>query len=509
MDRRIRRLGIGLVGLFGLLFAQLAHVQVFAADDIKGQAANARRQIIAEYKVERGPILTAAPSSTVMAQSVPNDDERSELLFRRLYPDGDLYADLTGYYSRIYGRAGLELAANPYLSGDAPELAISTFTDLILGKPKKGGAVVTTIDANLQAAAAQALGDQPGAVVAVDPRTGDVLALYANPSYDPNTLSNGTDQSIVDAWNEINADPDKPLVSRAKDELFLPGSTGKLITASAALENGYGPESEWDNPQFLDLPQSSNTLANFGNSLCNGGSAQVTMAEAFKESCNVTFAEIGLKLGARNMSDQAQAYGFCPTDPPDQIDCIESTIPFVLPFQNGHFPVPAYFQDNKPLLAFSSIGLDNVLTNPLHMALISAAIANGGKMMNPRLISEIRDASGRVVRTFDSEQYGIPIGPQSAAELRAMMLSVTQSGTAATAFSGFPIPVAGKTGTATNGEDVPPNAWFTAFAPAGVNDTPRIAVAVIVLDGGTLADEAATGGAIAAPIAREVIDAYL
>jgi peptidoglycan glycosyltransferase len=509
VDRRIRRLGIGLVALFGLLFAQLAYVQVFAADSIKGQAANARRQIIAEYKVERGPILTAPPSSTVMARSVQNEDERSELLFRRLYPEGELYADLTGYYSRIYGRAGLEEAANPYLSGDAPELAISTFTDLILGEPKKGGTVVTTIDANLQAAAAQALGDQPGAVVAVDPRTGNVLALYANPTYDPNTLSNGTDQSIVDAWNAINDDPDKPLVSRAKDELFLPGSTGKLITASAALENGFGPDSSWENPQFLDLPQTSNTLANFGNSLCNGGSAQVTMAQAFEESCNVTFAEIGLKLGARKMSDQARAYGFCPTDPPDQIECEEPTIPFVLPFANGHFPVPAYFQDNKPLLAFSSIGLDNVLTNPLHMALISAAIANNGRMMNPRLISEIRDPKGGVVRTFESEQYGIPIGPQSAAELRQMMLTVTETGTAATAFSGFPIDVAGKTGTATNGDNVPPNAWFTAFAPAGENDTPRIAVAVIVLDGGTLADEAATGGAIAAPIAREVIDAYL
>ena len=168
------------------------------------------------------------------------------------------------------------------------------------------------------------------------------------------------------------------------------------------------------------------------------------MAEAFEESCNVTFAEIGLKLGARNMSDQARAYGFCPTDPPEQIDCMEPTIPFVLPFQNGHFPVPAYFQDNKPLLAFSSIGLDNVLTNPLHMALISAAIANGGKMMNPRLITEIRDASGRVVRTFDSEQYGIPIGPQSAAELRAMMLSVTQSGHGVVGVLGIPDPGGGQ-----------------------------------------------------------------
>jgi peptidoglycan glycosyltransferase len=509
VDRRIRRLGIGLVALFGLLFAQLAHIQVFAADDIKGKPANARRQIIAEYKVERGPILTAPPGNVVIARSLENSDERAELRFRRLYPEGELYAGLTGYYSRIYGRAGLEEAANPYLSGDAPELAISTFTDLILGEPKKGGAVVTTIDANLQAAAARALGPEPGAVVAVDPRTGDILALYANPTYDPNTLSNGTDQNIVDAWTAINEDPDKPLISRAKDELFLPGSTGKLITASAALENGFRADSEWDNPQFLDLPQTSNTLANFGNSLCNGGSPTVTMAEAFEESCNVTFAEIGLELGARTMSEQAQAYGFCPTDPPDQVNCLEPTIPFVLPFANGHFPRPEYFKDNAPLLAFSSIGLDNVLTNPLHMALISAAIANGGRMMDPRLITEIRDSKGRVVRTFDPEPYGIPIGPRSAAELREMMVSVTESGTAASAFSGSTVTVAGKTGTATNGEGVPPNAWFTAFAPAGLNDIPRIAVAVIVLDGGTLNDDAATGGAIAAPIAREVIDAYL
>ena len=204
------------------------------------------------------------------------------------------------------------------------------------------------------------------------------------PPYDPNTLSNGTDQSIVDAWNAINADPDKPLVSRANDELFLPGSTGKLITASAALENGYGPGVGMGQPA---VPRPAAELEHARElrqrSLCNGGSAQVTMAEAFKESCNVTFAEIGLKLGARNMSDQAQAYGFCPTDPPDQIDCIEPTIPFVLPFQNGHFPVPAYFQENEPLLAFSSIGLDNVLDEPAADGPGgSAAIANGGKMMH-------------------------------------------------------------------------------------------------------------------------------
>ena len=507
MDRRIRRLGIGLVGLFALLFAQLAHIQVFAADDIKGKPANARRQIIAEYKVDRGLILSA--DGRVLARSVENPDKDSDLLFLRDYPAGDVFGQITGYYSRIYGRSALEQAMNPYLSGDAPELAISTFTDLILGNPKKGGTVDTTIRTDLQEAAVSALGDQPGAVVAVDPRSGDILAMVANPSYDPNTLSSGSDKDIQAAWRALQADPDKPLLSRAKDELYLPGSTGKLITASAALENGFGPDSDWKNPRFLDLPQTTNTLANFGDSLCNGGSATVTMAEAFKESCNVTFAEIGLKVGAKKMSEQAHKYGFCPTDPPGQTDCIEPTIPFVLPFQEGHFPVPEYFQDNDPLLAFSSIGLDNVLTNPLHMALVASAIGNGGKMMVPRLVTDVRDPQGRVVRTFDPEQYGNPIGPRSATELRAMMLSVTQGGTASSAFAGYPIPVAGKTGTATNGENVPPNAWFVCFAPAGANDIPRIAVAVIVLDGGTLADEAATGGAIAAPIARQVLEAYL
>jgi peptidoglycan glycosyltransferase len=332
--------------------------------------------------------------------------------------------------------------------------------------------------------------------------------MYANPTYDPNAISSGSDQDITEAWEAISTDPGKPLISRAKDELYLPGSTGKLITASAALENGLGPEEQWPNPRVLDLPQTTNTLENFGGSLCNGGSKTVSMADAFQESCNVTFAEIGLDLGAEEMSEQARAYGFCATDPPDEVACEELTIPFVLPWANGRFPVPSYFDDRQPQLAFSSIGLDNVLTNPLHMALVAGAIANDGVMMQPRLITEVRDPTGKIVREFDPEQYGQPISDGSARELRAMMLSVTRGGTASSAFAGFPVAVAGKTGTATNGENRPPNAWFTAFAPADPGAEARIAVAVIVLDGGDLGNEA-TGGRIAAPIAREIIDAYL
>jgi penicillin-binding protein A len=231
------------------------------------------------------------------------------------------------------------------------------------------------------------------------------------------------------------------------------------------------------------------------------------MIEAFEESCNVTFAEIGLELGPDRMSAQARAYGMCGTLPPERTTCDEQLIPFELPFQNGRFPEPEYFEQNDPLLAFSAIGLDNDLLNPLHMALIASAVANDGVVPQPRLVTEVRDAQGRVARQFGVEDVGRAISVSSAAALTQMMISVVNEG------SGFRaqipgIQVAGKTGTATNGEERPPNAWFTAFAPAGGQQPPRIAVSVIVLDGGDLGSEA-TGGQVAAPIVRAVIESYL
>jgi peptidoglycan glycosyltransferase len=309
------------------------------------------------------------------------------------------------------------------------------------------------------------------------------------------------------AWIAYNADPEKPLLSRAKDELYLPGSTFKIITTSAAFQHGYQPETTVKNPRVLDLPLTSGTLENFGGELCNGGSATVTVAEAFKESCNVPFAEIGLDLGPKKLSDQARAFGFCPTDPPDETACIDPTLTTEVPLQVGHFPIPAYFVDNDPLLAFSAIGLDNVITNPLHMALVGGAIANGGTMWEPRFVSEIRDPQGQVIRTFDPRKYSQPVSPNTADQVRQLMVDVVEGGTGYSAqIPG--VTVAGKTGTATNGPGRAPNAWFVAFAPAGPNDVPRIAVAVIVLDGGDLGNEA-TGGRVAAPIAAEVISAFL
>ena len=500
MDRRVRRLTIALSGLFVLLFAQISYVQVFHADAIAGDPANARRQLIAEYKVFRGPLL-ASDGQTALALSRKT---KGELVYQRRYPDGPLYAGATGFYSVVFGRSELEQAMNPYLNGDAAELAAQTFADLVLGNPKKGAAVVTTLEAELQATAANALGSQPGAVVALDPNTGAVLAMVSNPTYDPNLLSSGTGEQIRTQWDKLNGDPSHPLLSNVNDQLIPPGSTFKIVTASAALEDGANLQTTYDNPPELDLPLSSGTLQNFGNAHCAGGASQITLALAFQTSCNVTFGEIGLELGAEKLQAQAEAYGFCRTDPPDQSDCVEPTIPFTIPFQTGRFPVPGYFEGNDPLVAISAIGQDNVLANPLQMALVAATVANGGTMMQPQLVSEVRDPQGRVVKTFEPQEYGRPISPGTAQALTQMMVSVVDGGTG-TAARVPGVTVAGKTGTAQHGEGAFPHAWFTAFAPA---EDPQIAVAVIVLDGGDLQDEA-TGGQVAAPIAAQVIDAYL
>ncbi|HEX6844557.1 MAG TPA: penicillin-binding transpeptidase domain-containing protein [Actinomycetota bacterium] len=512
MDRQIRRLGVAFVVLFSLLFLQVAYIQVFAADRIANDPGNATRQIRAEYETERGPIL-ASDGQTILADSV-EAPAGSVYRFQREYPRGELYGHLTGFYSRVYGRTGLEQAMNPYLSGTAPELTAQNLTDLILGKPKKGGAVVTTIVPSVQQAAKQALGPYQGAVAAIDPRTGDVLALYSNPGFDPTGLSVGTAEEMKAVWDELNADPDKPLLSKAFQELYLPGSTFKMITASAALERGTTPdgdaytiETQIANPHVLDLPTTDDDLHNFGDELCHGGTKTVSMSEAFRQSCNVPFGQLGLDIGPEVLAEQAFAYGFCRTFPPTTTTCEDPTIPFLLDVENGRFPDPSYFEERIPAIAYSAVGLDNDLTNPLHLALVAAAIGNGGTLYEPRLVMEIRDAQGQVVKTFAARRWGEPISPTTADEMRTMMVNVVENGTGYAASLPGTV-VAGKTGTATNGEGVPPNAWFASFAPAGPGQTPRVAVAVIVLDGGDLGDEA-TGGRVAAPIAREVMRAAL
>jgi peptidoglycan glycosyltransferase len=493
VDRQIRRLGGTLLVLLLVLLAQINYLQVVAAGRIADDPANALRQLIAEYQVNRGSIL-AADGATVLAMS-----RRSPgvLRFQRRYPQGPLYADTTGYYSVIYGLSELEQAYNGFLAGTAPELLPQTLADKILGRPVQGASIITTIDPAVQRAAEQALGDQPGAVVAIEPSTGDVLALYANPTYDPNALSSQDAKEVRQAWERLTTDPSKPLVSRANDELFPPGSTFKLVTAAAALENGYGPDSLWPNPRVLQLPNTTATLENFGGEHCLGGASQITLADALRVSCNVVFGQVGLALGADKLAAEARAFGFAP-------DASSGNVPFDIPFQEGVFPDPSYFEQRLPAVALSAIGQDNVAANPMQMALVAAAIANGGVEMRPRLVTQVRDPRGQIVRTFGPQEYSRPLSPENAAQLTQMMVGVVQSGTGVLAqIPG--VTVAGKTGTAQHGKGLPPHAWFVCFAPA---EAPQVAVAVIVLDGGSLGSDA-TGGRVAAPIAKAVVEAAL
>lgn len=486
MKRRIRWLALAFLGLFGLLVLNVTFIQVIEADDLANNPAN-KRLLIQEYEVDRGQIL-AADRRTVLARSRATDDP---LKYLRRYPRGELYAHVTGYYSFVFGRSEVEQAYNDFLSARAAELFPQRLIDDILGRDRRGGSVVLTVDPDLQEAAAAALGGRAGAVAAVDPRTGAVLALVANPTYDPNLLSSHDGRSIRRTWRQLNADPEKPLVSSANDELFPPGSTFKVVTAAAALEAGMSPDTVFPNPRTLDLPQTTNELSNFGGSHCLGGVPQITLAQALQVSCNVTFGEIGLELGAEALVEQAHRFGF------------SEEVPFDIPFAEGQIPDAGAFADDLPGVAFSAIGQKDVRANALHMALVAGAIGNGGTMMRPMLAQEVRDPSGRVVRTFEPEVYGRAMSQANAHALAAMMELVVSGGTG-TAAQIPGVAVAGKTGTA-EVEGEAPHAWFIGFAPA---DAPTIAVAVTVLHGGDLGNEA-TGGAVAAPIARAVMEAAL
>jgi penicillin-binding protein A len=485
-DRQIRRLAVAFLALFVVLFAQINYLQVFASSRLANNPAN-QRLLLQEYLVNRGDIV-ARDGRTFLARSRPTT---GKFKYLRTYPNGPLYAGVTGYYSLVFGRYGLEQSENDYLAGRSSDLLAQNLVDEILGRDKRGATVVTTIDAKLQRVAKQALGSLPGAVVALDPTTGEVLAMVGNPSYDPNPLASHDPQTVRAYQKQLAHAPAKPLLSRATQELFPPGSTFKLVTASAALENGMTPQTKFPNPPALQLPNTTAQLHNFGGEHCLGGIPQLTLAQALQVSCNVVFGQVGLRLGAEKLVDQAERFGF------------NQDIPLETPFASGSIPPASEFANAESFVATSAIGQQDVRANPMQMALVGAAIANGGVEMVPHLVKEIRDADGRVVKTIEPQEFGRPISGRTAAEMTSMMISVVQAGTG-TAAQIPGIQVAGKTGTAETPSGKP-HAWFVSFAPA---QNPRVVVAVVVLNGGDLGSEA-TGGQVAAPIARAVIEAAL
>jgi penicillin-binding protein A len=482
MPRQIRRVAWGLVAAFLVVFAQLNYVQIFAAEDIASNDANIR-SLLAEYSIKRGNIETL--DFETVARSRATDDRFKYL---REYPGGELYGHITGYYSLVYGSAGIESTYSEQLLGESGVISMQDIEDTFLSSGERGDDVRLTIQSQLQQVAAQALGGQQGSVVALDPSSGEVRAMYSNPSYDPGPLSTHDTKSIRAFRRSLDPNsPTSPLINKATSRSFPPGSTFKVVTAGAALESGrFTPDSTFPDPEALDLPLTDNTLTNFTSTSCTG-TGSIDLFTALVQSCDTTFALLGLRL-PEELRQTANALGF------------NEPVPFDVGTAASTFPdIP---DDQEPLRAFAGIGQGDVAATPLQMALVAAAVANGGRVPRPQLVREVRDPSGSVLESQRSAPLGRAFSATTAAELTRMMTSVVTEGTG-TAAQIEGVEVAGKTGTAQSAEGAAPHAWFICFAPAG---NPQIAVAVLVENGGELGSEA-TGGAVAAPIAKAVIEA--
>jgi peptidoglycan glycosyltransferase len=490
VNRPIRRVGV-FVGLLLLaVVLNLNWVQVVKADHYQDNSAN-RRTVLDEYKRQRGSIVLQG-SGTPVAESVPTKDA---LMYLRKYSNGPVYAPVTGFNSLYYGNTAIESAENGVLAGTDDRLFVQRLTSLLTGRDTRGGNVILTINKQAQAAAYQAMGSRRGAVVALDPATGAILAAVSTPSFDPNALSSHSPDSIQAAYKRYNADPDNPLINRALNVTYPPGSVFKVVVASAALKNGRTPQTRIPAVNSLTLPQTRTQLRNFGGEQCADGKTD-TLDHALTISCNTAFAQLGMDLGAETIKQQAALFG---------IDDSDFTV-----------PVPVAASSVGPIidqaaLAQSSIGQRDVRVTPLQAAMISAAVANGGKLMKPFLVSEEQAPNLAVLSHPDPAVLDQVMDTDQARQLTAMMVNVVAKGTG-TAAQLPGIAVAGKTGTADNGPQKPdgsyvnqPHAWFSGFAPA---DNPKIAVAVIIENGGVRGSET-TGGLAAAPVAQAVMKAYL
>lgn len=482
MNTPLRRLSTVVLAMFVALMLSATWVQFVQAPSLNADGRNTRT-LYREYNNFRGPIVIGGES---VAWSEPVDDPFG---YQRMYSDGGLFAHVTGYYSVVYGRTGIERAENEVLNGSADSLFLSRLQDLVTGRQPQGGAVELTIDPAVQRAARDALGDQRGAVVALDPRTGAVLAMVSHPTFDPNVLAGHDTAAVNEAYEALLAADGNPLINRAiAGDTYPPGSVFKLVTAAAALESGdYRADTEVFAPTELDLPLTSRTISNFGGTSCSPDDA-MPLADALRISCNTAFAQLGLDLGADALRSQAEAFGF------------GERLRIPLQVEPSRFPA----EPDPPQTALSAIGQYEVRVTPLQVAMLSAAIANDGELMTPYLVRTVRGPDLDVVSRTEPSRLGTPISRTTAAALRDMMIDVVDDGTGRAAAIGG-VQVAGKTGTAQTAADADPHAWFTAFAPA---DDPQVAVAVVVENGGTLGSEA-TGGQVAAPIARSVIQAVL
>ncbi|MER7446484.1 penicillin-binding transpeptidase domain-containing protein [Microbacterium sp. NPDC097977] len=482
MTKELRRLSIVMLFMFISLFAATSWIQVVEADTL-AQDPNNRRTLLDSYEIQRGSIIV---DDVAIASSTPADDRYQ---FQRVYTDAAMWEPVTGYFNpALQSATGIERAMNADLSGTGSSAFFSEIERILSGQPQTGFSVELSLDTAAQTAAYQALQGLNGAVVAIEPKTGRILAMASTPGFDTNLLATHDADAANATYDQLVADANKPLSNRAiAGDLNPPGSTFKLIVAAAAYESGdWTPDSTLPNPARFQLPGSNNTVANAWGGTCGDGDT-VTISEAIRLSCNIPMAELAVQLGDDKIREMAEKFGFNKS--------------FSTPLESTPSSYPQGLDDAQT--ALSGFGQGQVTATPLQIAMLSAGIANDGVVMNPRLVDTVIGNDLSVVRAFDDTEFGRALDATVADQVTASMVASVSNGAAQGArIDG--VDVAGKTGTTENGNK-PYTLWFTGFAPA--ND-PEVAVAVLVEDGGGQG-QSGSGDTIAAPIAKKVIEAVL
>lgn len=484
MNRPLRRVAIFCLLLFAALMINANYIQIVKASSYTSHPDN-RRNLLNDYSYQRGPILV---DNKPVAQSVPSS---GDLKYQRQYPQGSLYSQITGYASINFGKTGIEYYENSILNGTSDKLFIRNLLDLFNGKQKQGGSVELTLNAKAQQAAAAGLQGREGSVVALDPTTGAILALYSNPTFDPSPLASHDGTVESQAANALDKDPAKPLLDHAIGETYPPGSIFKIVTSAAALQNGFNSTDTIPAPSdqltFTDAP--NNPLGNENGEICG----DTSMTVGLERSCNTVYGYLGLQVGPQKLAAEASEFG------------INSSYKVPMSTAQSVFPtsIPASAQS---LVAKSAIGQQDVRITPLQAAMLAATVANKGQAMMPYLVAAELGPNGQTVSTAKPQALPGPpaMSASTAQELTQMMVGVVDNGTGTNAqIDG--VKVAGKTGTAQRGAGQNPLAWFVSFAPA---DNPKVAVAVLVQDDQANAQDI-SGGGFAAPIAKSVMEAVM
>lgn len=470
MNAPLRRAGVVILVLFGLLFANLNWVQAYKADEYRTSDYNRRVQV-AEYEVPRG---TIEADGEALAENKETEDT---LKYLRVYPEKQLYAPIIGYKPVNLGEVGIERSENEFLSGASDKLFADRVSAMFTGDKTGGGNVVLSVKTKAQEVAYKQVaenerGAKKGSAVAIDPRTGAVQALVSFPSFDPNPLASHDTAAAAKEYNKLNADKDKPLLNRALSETYPPGSTFKVIISAAALQDGYEQSTEIPAGALYTAPGSGAPIKNSSDSTCP--SSRVTLKEALTDSCNTGFAQLGVKLGGDKVKKAAQAWGF-EQDDLTVGDLEGSGLP-VAASHTGDIQNPDGSIDQAGL-AQSSIGQKDVRMTTMLGAMMAATVANGGKQMRPYLVQQLLSPDRRSIYNASPQPLRTPINGQVAGDLREMMVSVVENGTGRQArISGFE--VGGKTGTAENAEGADDHGWFIGFA---FNDKGEAVSAVCVM----------------------------